>query len=994
MSCGLPKICPAVNLLLTLVTLTAVPAAAQTGTVVGVVTDASGGSTLTGVSLRVEGTAVEELSGGDGRYVLSGVPVGERVILFERLGYRPVRRAVVVPAQGTVALNVALVPAPFSLDDLIVTGTADDRPPREVANSSARLQIDDVTDRPATLSDFLQGAAVGIEVTGASGEAGQGRQIRLRGSGSLTLSSQPLVYIDGIRMMEGAFPSQVYEDQGLSNLPTGANVTTSPLDLVSVGDIARIEVARGAAATTLFGTGSANGVIQIFTRRGVAGPPRWAIDVSQGTGWVQPFGVNGVDYLHVEHFLRDSWWGGGYEGGALSRDCVTDDPRWEGANDSAAGGCRWPGSQWYQRYRLGVDGGTETLDYFVSGEYQNDRYALPEDQLERYALRTNLGATLSARLETRLHASYTNFATSNTASGGSWEGILLSTMRQDRNYLSSGDPRRIADLLANRNDQWIDRLTAGWSTTFSQSERASHRLTLGYDYSRQDLRSVHDGGIIGIGVATEREWTRHLRTLDYLGTIGFRPGVNLESTLSLGAQFVLDDLHSDVVSGRGFPDAEPGDPSDAAVADTVDVDASTSTSGVFAQNVLALRDRYFLTTGLRIDRHASDDTTVVRIDPRMGLAWSMSDESFWPASLGTLRLRAAFGQSSTAPGPFVQAVRYQGDPPDGADFSGALEPEVSREWELGLDAGLFEQRLLIGVTRYHQTTTNALIPVVVDPEVTPIRRELRSIGRLRNQGWEVEVDAEVVRGDRWGLDLGLGLGTNHSKVLNVGGPEGYSEFPTTILVGHPAPLSFGRRVADPDAINGPWSDTRYLTDATGNDRLPLGSQLPTHFVIPSLTARVPGGVVFSARGEYRGGHIRFVNPVPVARSVRSPLCEPWYAGPYDPSDPFAPIALRPDTPDLWQERCTPGAGDDYWFDADYFKLRSVAMTVPVAFLFPETVTDALFTVTLANAYTWYRDVPWWDVEIPGNEGANDDGVGTSERVPAPTTITFSMRVRF
>lgn len=70
------------------------------------------------------------------------------------------------------------------------------------------------------------------------------------------------------------------------------------------------------------------------------------------------------------------------------------------------------------------------------------------------------------------------------------------------------------------------------------------------------------------------------------------------------------------------------------------------------------------------------------------------------------------------------------------------------------------------------------------------------------------------------------------------------------------------------------------------------------------------------------------------------------------------------------------------------------MTMPVQFAFPETVTDALFTVTLANAFTWYRDVPWWDVEIPGNEGANDDGVGTSERVPAPTTITFSMRVRF
>jgi hypothetical protein len=165
-------------------------------------------------------------------------------------------------------------------------------------------------------------------------------------------------------------------------------------------------------------------------------------------------------------------------------------------------------------------------------------------------------------------------------------------------------------------------------------------------------------------------------------------------------------------------------------------------------------------------------------------------------------------------------------------------------------------------------------------------------------------------------------------------------------------------------------------------------------VIPSITARIPGGIVVAARGEYRGGHVRFVNPVPVSRSIRSPLCEPWYANPVDPGNPAASTDLRPETPDLWRERCTPAAGSDYWFDADYFKLRNLSATMPVGFAFPDRINEALFTVSLANAFTWYEDVPWWDVEIPGNEGANDDGVGTSERVPVPTTITFSLRVRF
>ena len=94
------------------------------------------------------------------------------------------------------------------MDEIVVTSEAGIRRGREIGNTVARLEIDEVLDRPSTLSDFLQGAAVGVEVTGGSAEAGQGKQIRLRGNGSMVLSSHPLVYIDGVLMMEGAFPSE------------------------------------------------------------------------------------------------------------------------------------------------------------------------------------------------------------------------------------------------------------------------------------------------------------------------------------------------------------------------------------------------------------------------------------------------------------------------------------------------------------------------------------------------------------------------------------------------------------------------------------------------------------------------------------------------------------------------------------------------------------------------------------------------------------------
>src|SRR5690606_20334355 len=184
------------------------------------------------------------------------------------------------------------------------------------------------------------------------GQIGQGSQIRLRGNSSVSMTNQPIIYIDGVRMMDGAFPRVA--TPGMTQ-GRGARTTSSPLDNINPNDIERIEVIKGSAATTLFGTEASAGVIQIFTKRGSQGAPVWTAEISQGTGWAHKYGVNGVDYMHMEHFLRSPWWGGGYEGGENSRECITpstpDNPRspdfdetsrnfhWEDVNDPD-GACR------------------------------------------------------------------------------------------------------------------------------------------------------------------------------------------------------------------------------------------------------------------------------------------------------------------------------------------------------------------------------------------------------------------------------------------------------------------------------------------------------------------------------------------------------------------------------------------------------------------------------------------------------------------------------
>jgi hypothetical protein len=233
------------------------------------------------------------------------------------------------------------------------------------------------------------------------------------------------------------------------------------------------------------------------------------------------------------------------------------------------------------------------------------------------------------------------------------------------------------------------------------------------------------------------------------------------------------------------------------------------------------------------------------------------------------------------------------------------------------------------------------------------------------------------------VDLGLGFATSHSEVLDLGGNEPFNALSGRIIEGQPVPVAWGRRVANPDVI-GEWE---Y---ASVGDSV-IGPKFPRHFVTPSVTLRAPFGITLAARGEYRGGHYVDINPIPIGRSVRSPLCYPYYV------DPENSIELEDDIPALWRERCTPGAARDYWFDGDYFKLRTVTAAVPVDFAFPQVVSNALITVTLANSFDWYREVPWYDVELTSDAGSGQSGEGfanAAERTPAPATLRIALRVTF
>ena len=1042
----------------------AAPAAqAQTGQITGSVTNAQGGAPIGEVQVYLVGREQGSLSRTDGRFLILNVAPGTYELRAERIGFAPQEQSVTVAAGQTATVNFSLAAQALGLDEIVVTGTAGAARRREIGNSIAQINVADVPDRPVAMSDMLQASAPGVDVWGGGSEAGQGKQIRLRGNSSVSMTNQPIIYIDGIRMRSDPLPIVNSLD---TNSGRGGRVTVSPLDQLNPNDIERIEIIKGSAATTLYGTEASAGVIQVFTKRGASGAPVWTAEIQQGTGWAKQFGMNGVEYLHMEHYLRDSWFGGGYEGGEHSIDCITDtspenptapypvapvNARWEGVNSSAEGACSWPGAFWTQNYALSVRGGTQALQYFISGQYQDDQYLQPNDLLERYSFRGNFTVSPIQDLQITWNTGYSNQWTSQTSTANNAQGITLNAFRQERNYWLNEDPRLMAELVDYDAQQTNENLTTGVTISYSPLPSLTNRFTAGYDFVSQEGRNIRPFGFYQFpeGSATNNTFQNRLLTFDYVGSYNFDVTEGIRSTFSWGGQAIGNEERAVRGYGENFPGAAEPTVSSGALTFAEEERERVWNAGFFFQNVFDLQNKYFITAGVRVDGNSAFGSDFgLQVYPKVSGSWVASDEAFWPGSLGTMKLRAAYGQSGRAPGAFDavrtwNAIGFANDPAFVPDNLGNadLGPEITSEWEFGFDGAWVDNRVTAAFTYYRQITTDALMGVGAVPSLGFTQDQLRNVGAISNRGMELQVDAELLRATNWGVDVGLGVTTNKSKVESLcrgetepsdvvlardPDAECISEFDGLggrIIEGYDVPMQWGRRVANPDFV--PAADcsqgqadnrcfeyvdyegtTSPFNPSTG-ENLPIGPAFPTIFLTPSVTVRFPYNISVSARGEYRGGHYAFASPVTIGRSARSPICFPHYVDPAgraidlnddgdtNDANEYPDLALKDDTPALWRERCSPAYGDAFWYKADFFKLRSLSATVPMDFAFPDRISSSTLTLTLQNSFAWYSEVPWYDVEIYGNAGATAGGIGEpSERLPAPATFRMALRVTF
>src|SRR5690606_24916104 len=203
--------------------------------------------------------------------------------------------------------------------------------------------------------------------------------------------------------------------------------------------------------------------------------------------------------------------------------------------------------------------------------------------------------------------------------------------------------------------------------------------------------------------------------------------------------------------------------------------------------------------------------------------------------LGTIKLRAAYGQSGRAPGSF-DAVRtwepigYIGNPAFLPENRGNpnLGPEVTSEFEAGFDGSWFGDRLAATFTYFSQKTTDALMDVSGIPSLGFSDDQLENVGKLENKGIEIQIDGAVLQAADWGIDVGLGVSTAHSKVLDLGGIEPFNALSGRIIEGHSVPVAWDRRVADPDGVGAPCCGLGSGIYENDGNEVVIGPKFPTH----------------------------------------------------------------------------------------------------------------------------------------------------------------------
>ena len=775
-----------------LVALLAVPiglhAQAATGTVRGKVTEASSGRGLAEAQIQIVGTRVGALSQASGEYTLVNVPAGARVVQIRRIGFQPVNKTVQVLAGSSVTVDAALSVSAINLSEVVVTGTASPTERRRVGTSIATVDSTVIAKAlSVTVDQALQGKIAGAQITqNSGGPGGGGISVRLRGTNSFISGSDPLYIIDGVIVDNGS--AQLADLGGRSN-PQNRLADINP------ADIERVEIIRGAAAAALYGSRANNGVVQIFTKRGLIGKPRVTFSTRLASNELReqqpfnfyPFDVNGLP-----------------------------SPRFNVQDDI------FRRSPTYEQ-NLTIEGGNDATRYFVSLNNLEDQGIIRSTESRRQGARLNLQQQLSPTLIANVSTNFVNTRNQFQAFGeqndyGIMGSLFFAPTQTDFRPVNGIYPLPPAlgtnPLLAIariRNPQTINRFIGSAKLTWTPMPKLLVDYTAGLDNSAFEQRQfIPRGAVLGTGplsTGQSQSVVQNTRVLnqDLVASYSWNPGQTYEFKTTGGLNYTQQSINLTQSGANAL--APVGELVNAgSVKFGTQLLTQLRTLGFFGQQELSAWNKLFLTAAVRLD---ASSTFAPRerwqAFPKFSASYVVRENE--PGLLNSVRLRSALGWAGSQPGAtnaYSQYVLYAnsafGGRPgfvnDVTFGNEGLKNERAREWEVGTEVGAFGGKVGVEATYYDRLVSDLLFfrPL---PTSTGFSRQFSPIGTMSNKGIELLVRTVNVdrKNLRWESTVTYTRNRNRVESLSILDFQSAGGYPNRIRTGEPVGVFYGSYAA-------------------------------------------------------------------------------------------------------------------------------------------------------------------------------------------------------
>lgn len=745
-------------------------------TVSGTVTDAETEELLPGVNVTVKGMPARGTStDGNGNYTLT-VPSAQDTLVYSFVGY--INQEVPVNSRSTI--DISLSPDVQQLEDVVVIGygtqDVDDNTGSVTAVSSDDFNEGAITNP----GELFQGKAAGVSVTSNDGAPGSGTTIRIRGGSSLSASNDPLYVIDGVPLDGG-----------------GVSGMRNPLNTINPNDIESVSILKDASATAIYGSRASNGVILIETKKGEAGQ-QFAVNYTGKASYQT--NAKELELLSTDEFRNTIEEHFGQNGTQYFGSANTDwqDRIYENAVS--------------QEHNLSFTGAYNDLPYRISLGFAGDESILRTSQMNRLTGSINLNPTF---LDDALKVNM-NIKGMQVKNQFANQGAIGNAIRFDPTKPVSVDtsgapyggyytwvdnsgnripiaPSNPEALLEQTNDEStvyrsIGNLKLDYSLPFISNLSAN--LNLGYDYSNVgnglyrvlDNAAFADDGSAATGVRRDYDQNKENELLDFYMNYD-KEFESIESTLDFTAGYSWEHHYS-----QGSTYATNYDRADTVVVDQdTDYETEHYIVSFFGRANYTFKDKYLLTATLRQDGTSRfSENNRWGLFPSAALAWKVHEEPFLSGldELNQFKLRLGYGvtgQQRIGQGDYPYLGTYTYSEPNaryqfGNEYVQTLRPEgynANLKWEetttynIGLDYGLFDDRLFGSIEAYYRETNDLLNIIPVSAGTNFTNRVLSNVGTLEVKGLEFNITGSPISTEDTYWEIGLNATHNVDEITKL-----------------------------------------------------------------------------------------------------------------------------------------------------------------------------------------------------------------------------------